>query len=86
MTTKPNVSFQQAIEMVESLPPDQQEDLVDIIQRRIIEKKRDSLAKNVREARAEYKKGKVKKGTVKDLLKDIAECSLWFGATPLSKL
>jgi len=74
MTTKPNVSFQQAIEMVESLPPDQQEDLVDIIQRRIIEKKRDSLAKNVREARAEYKKGKVKKGTVKDLLKDIAEC------------
>ena len=74
MPQKTYVTFQEAIDVVESLPPRQQEDLINILQRRIIDNKRESLAKSVREARAEYKQGRVKKGSVDDLLKDLPEC------------
>jgi hypothetical protein len=43
---------------------------VNILQRRMIEQKRESLARNIQQARAENKKGKVKRGSVDDLLKD----------------
>ncbi len=74
MPQKQSITFQQAIDIVESLPQNQQEDLIIVLQRRMIEQKRESLVKSVREARAEYKKGKVKKGSVDDLLKELSEC------------
>ena len=72
MDQKHGVTFQEAIEIVESLPQYQREDLIDILQRRMIEQKRKTLAANIREARAEYQKGKVKSGSVEDLLQDIS--------------
>jgi hypothetical protein len=72
MPQKQNVTFQEAIDIVESLPQYQQEDLVNILQRRMIEQKRESLAKSIHQARTEYKKGKVKRGSVDDLLKDLS--------------
>ena len=74
MPQKQSVTFQEAIDIVESLPQNQQEDLISVLQRRMIEQKRKSLVKSVREARAEYKKGEVKRGSVDDLLKDLSEC------------
>jgi hypothetical protein len=68
-----NVTFQEALEIIESLPEYQQEDLIEVVRRRLIEHKRELLAQNVREAREEYARGEVKKGTVEDLMRDLPE-------------
>jgi hypothetical protein len=66
-------TFQEALDMVESLPEYQQEDLIDIVRRRLIEQKRDRLSDSIREAREEYARGEVRKGTVDDLLKELSK-------------
>ncbi len=66
------VSFQEALEVIESLPEYQQEDLINIIRNRLIELKRQQLAENIREAREEYERGEVKEGTVDDLMKELS--------------
>jgi len=68
-----DVTFQEVLDIVESLPEYQQEDLIDIIRRRLIEQRRDGLANNIREAREEYARGEVRKGTVDDLMKELLE-------------
>jgi hypothetical protein len=65
------VTFQEAIDIIESLPESQQEDLINILQRRIIDRKKELLVKNVRKAREEYVKGEVKKGSVDDLMREL---------------
>ena len=65
------VTFDRALRTVESLPEKQRDDLVEIVRRRLAESRRDSLAREIREAREEYARGKVKKGTVAELLKDL---------------
>jgi len=67
------VTFQEALEIVESLPEGQQRELVDTIRRRLLERRRESLAESVREARAEYAKGEARRGTVEDLMDELAE-------------
>jgi hypothetical protein len=67
------VSFQEVLDIVESLPEYQQEDIIDIIRRRLIEQRREKLVDSIREAREEYARGEAKKGTVEDLLKELAE-------------
>ena len=67
------ISFQQALDMVESLPEYQQEDLIDLIRRRLVEQKRKTLALRVQEARTEYAQGKTKEGTVQDLMNDLSK-------------
>jgi hypothetical protein len=65
-------TFQGALEAVEALPPEQQQDLLDVLRRRFIDGRRDNIARSIKEARADYSHGKVKSGTVDDLLKDLA--------------
>jgi hypothetical protein len=73
MPTRQTVTFQEALEIIESLPEYQQEDLIDIIRHRLIERRRQFLAESIREARDEYVRGEVKKGTVDDLMRDLSE-------------
>ena len=73
MSSQQAVTFQEALEAVESLPEYQQEDLINIIQRRRIERRRELLAENIKEARAEYARGEVNRGTVDDLMKELTE-------------
>ena len=68
-----STSFQKALDMVESLPEYQQEDLIDLIRRRLIEQRREALALRIQEAKAEYAQGKTKAGTVQDLMKDLSK-------------
>ena len=65
--------FQEAIDIVESLPERQQENLIDIIRLRLIDRRRDLLVKNIKKARDEYAKGEVRRGTVDDLMKDLSK-------------
>jgi len=67
------VTFQKALDVVESLPEYQQENLVEIIRHRLIEYRREVLAGNIREAKEEYSRGEVKKGTVDDLMMELSE-------------
>jgi len=66
-------SFQELIESVESLPLDDQQMLLDIINMRIIERRRDELVTDMEESLEAYKKGEVRIGTVDDLLRDLDE-------------
>ncbi|MEK9148827.1 MAG: hypothetical protein AAB267_02130 [Candidatus Desantisbacteria bacterium] len=73
MSIQPTATFQEAIDVIESLPESQQESLVDVLQHRPIEHRRELLAKNIREAREEFARGEVKKGTVDDLMRELLE-------------
>ena len=63
-------SFQELIESVESLPLDDQQMLLDIINMRIIERRREELVADMEESLEAYRKGEVRIGTVDDLLRD----------------
>ena len=67
------ITFQDAIEIFESLPEEQQENLIEILRRRLIEHRRDQLVTSVKEAKAEYERGEVKSGTVDDLIRELSE-------------
>ncbi len=73
MSSQQTAIFQKAIDVVESLPEYQQEDLIDIIRHRLIDHSRELLVKNIREAREEYAQGKVKRGTVDDLMRKLSK-------------
>lgn len=73
MQNQQTASFQEALDAIESLPEYQQDDIIRIIENRLIEKRRDTIAKNINEARKEYSRGEVKKGNVDDVMKEITE-------------
>jgi cation transport regulator ChaB len=67
------VTFQEALEIVESLSEYQQENLLDIIRHRLRDHRRQLLAERIKEARQEYARGEVRKGNVADLMKEVSE-------------
>jgi hypothetical protein len=73
MSNSAAVSFQQALEMVEGLPEEQQQDLVEIVRSRQRERRREALAASIAQARQELARGEVRRGTVDDLMADIGE-------------
>jgi hypothetical protein len=73
MSSSAVASFQQALEMVEELPEEQQRDLVEIVRSRQRERRREALAASIEQARRELAQGEARRGTVADLMVDIAE-------------
>jgi len=65
--------FQDVIETVEALPPDDQALLVEIIRQRLIQYRRRELAAEIAEAREAYRCGEVHRGTVADLMEELTE-------------
>ena len=63
--------LQEAIEAVESLAPEDQELLIEIVSERLVQLRRAELVKEVAEARRAYRSGEVRRGTVADLLGDL---------------
>jgi hypothetical protein len=68
-----SLSFQDLIEAVESMPLDDQSMLVELINKRIIEKRRAELVAEVQEARGAFKRDEAKRGTFEDLMKDLLD-------------
>jgi len=66
-------SFQNLIDMIESLPIDDQELLIEIVLCHLNQRRRTELEAEVAEAREAYKKGEVRRGTVDDLMKDLED-------------
>ncbi len=69
----PRSSFQELIESVEALPLDDRQLLIDIVNKRIIEQRRDELVLDMEESLNAYKKREVRVGTVDDLFRDLDE-------------
>lgn len=66
-------TFDEALEMVDSMTIEEREQFLEILQKRLIDEKREELVKTIREAKQEYRKGKIKTGTVDALMREIAE-------------
>ena len=64
-------SINRVIDDFNSLVLEEKEFALDLIRKILIESKRESLFSRGRKADSNFRKGKVKKGTVKDLYKDL---------------
>ena len=64
-------TFADTLEMVDSLADEEKELLIEIVRRRLVERKREELIRTVEESRKEYAAGRAQKGTVEDLRRDL---------------
>ena len=66
-------TFDEALDIIESFPEEQRESIVEIVKRRLTEERRERLAQTIKEARQEYARGEVRRGTVDDLIREIVQ-------------
>ncbi len=59
------------METVDSLPLEEQEELIEILRRRVIERRREELAKEIQEARKEFRAGRARPATPDELMSEI---------------
>ena len=65
--------LQEALECVQALPPEDQEMLVDIIHRQLVEKRRAEIARNAQVTLKSVREGKASFGSVEDLKRDLLD-------------
>ena len=65
------IQFHQILEMIDGLSLDEQDDLINIIRHRQIEKRREEIAKNIVQARQDYQQGKVFRGNIDDIITEL---------------
>jgi len=66
-------TFDEALEIIESFSEEQRESIIEIVNRRLAEERRERLAQTVKEAREEYARGEVRRGTVDDLMRELVQ-------------
>jgi len=64
------------LESFDSLTIEEQEIVIDIERKRLTDKKREMLVKEVREAEAEYKAGELKPESLEEIMKAIDDSSI----------
>jgi hypothetical protein len=67
------LNLQQALDYVESLSSEEQDLLIEIIQKRRIEQRRKEIAADAKQTLKAVELGTVKRGTIKDLMADLLE-------------
>ncbi|NCO74377.1 MAG: hypothetical protein GW795_12565 [Cyanobacteria bacterium] len=65
------MQFGQILEMIDYLSLDEQDDLINIIRHRQIEKRREEIARNIIQARQDYQQGNVFRGDVDDIIAEL---------------
>jgi hypothetical protein len=65
--------FDRVLESIETLSLEEQEALIDLVQRRLAEKRRDEIAANIAQARVEYQSGQVFRGTVAEIMDELSK-------------
>lgn len=68
---KPGSSFDRALATVDALAVDEQEALVDVVQKRIAAARRAALAEEVAHRRRNHRRGSVRRGTADDLMAEL---------------
>ncbi|MDI6727556.1 MAG: hypothetical protein QMD44_01350 [Thermodesulfovibrionales bacterium] len=66
-----STTLDKLIDDFKQLPLDDKEYAIDIIKKQLAEAKREAIARRAKEAMANLKKGMIKRGTVKELYKDL---------------
>jgi hypothetical protein len=64
-------TFGQVLELADALSLEEQESLVDVLQRRLSERRRAELVKAVKEARKEFKAGRCRPAAPDEIMKKI---------------
>ena len=67
------IPFGEILEAVDRLPLEEQETLVDVLRRRVIESRREEITRDTRQAQKEFHEGFCKPVTPSDLMKEIAQ-------------
>jgi hypothetical protein len=66
-----SVTFNAALDTIESLSMEDQEALIAILQRRFIDRRRAEIATHIAQAKAEYQAGQVFRGSVEDAIAEL---------------
>jgi hypothetical protein len=64
-------TFAQVLDSADELGVEEQESLVEVLQRRLTERRRDALLEAVRSARLEFERGRCRPATPKQIVKRI---------------
>ncbi|NJL90784.1 MAG: hypothetical protein HC916_14085 [Coleofasciculaceae cyanobacterium SM2_1_6] len=64
-------SFDQVLELVEEMSNDEQITLINLIEKRLKDKRRDEIALNILRANQEYAQGQVFRGTVDEVMAEL---------------
>jgi hypothetical protein len=64
-------NFEQVLDSVDDLAIEEQESLVEVLQRRLAERRREGLVEMVKAARREFEDGKCRPATPKQIVKSI---------------
>ena len=64
-------NYGQVLDAIEALPEEEQESLMDIVRKRLAERRRAELVKVVGEARKEFKSGKLRPTTPSEIMRKI---------------
>ena len=62
------VTFSDVVDATDNLSDDEQETLIEILRRRLAERNRQALVRDVADARAEFESGTLKPGTVNEIM------------------
>jgi len=65
------ISFGEILEATDKLSLDEQQSLIEILHRRMRERRRAEIAKNIQAARKEFQQGQCQPATPSDIMKDI---------------
>ena len=68
-----NSSFQIALDTVEALPLEDQETLIELIRRRLVEQRRSEIARNAESTLQAVRQGHAQRGSVVDLRRDLQD-------------
>jgi hypothetical protein len=76
MNARTMTPFQRALETVEALPREDQEELIDVIHRRLVERRRAEIAHNAEETLRAVREGQAHYRSPEDLRRDLLENDL----------
>jgi len=65
------MQFSQILEMIDYLSFDEQDDLINIVKHRQIEKRREQIAQNISQARQDYQNGNIFRGNVDAIIAEL---------------
>ena len=65
------MTFGDVLETVDRLPLEEQEELIEILRRRVIERRREELAKEIQEAQREFRAGRARPATPDEIMSEI---------------
>ena len=71
MSQRTSTPFQRAIDVIEALPLEDQETLIDLVHRRLIERRRAEIARHAAETLQAVREGRAQYGTIEDLRRDL---------------